>query len=70
MRSSRRTERPWQGSSAARNKTSQTRKELFTKLSSLWDQIQTAHAAQNAAEEARLRIEYNNTLHPKAPAGQ
>lgn len=48
---------------------SQTRKKLFDQLAGLWDKIQAAHAAQNAAEEARLRIEYNNMLHPKSSAG-
>ncbi len=49
---------------------SQKRKELYHKLAGLWDQIQTAHKSQNADEEARLRIEYNNLLHPKAPGAE
>ncbi len=49
---------------------SRTRQELFHKLANLWDDIQKAHQAQNADEEARLRIEYSNLLHPKPQPGE
>jgi SecD/SecF fusion protein len=49
---------------------SQTRKEYFHKLADTWDAIQKAHQTQNADEEARLRIEYNNLLHPKPAPGE
>ncbi|MDB5292751.1 MAG: secD secF [Phycisphaerales bacterium] len=43
---------------------STVRKELFQKLVTAWNKVQAAHAAQNADDEARARIEYDNLLHP------
>jgi SecD/SecF fusion protein len=38
---------------------SQPRGELFAAMAAVWDQMQQAHAQRNAAEEARLQIEYD-----------
>lgn len=43
---------------------SAVRKELFQKLVAAWNKVQAAHAAQNADDEARARIEYDTLLHP------
>jgi SecD/SecF fusion protein len=43
---------------------SPVRKELFAKLVAAWNKIQAAHTAQNADEEARARIDYENLIHP------
>ncbi|HZK82369.1 MAG TPA: hypothetical protein VFC46_14910, partial [Humisphaera sp.] len=48
---------------------SKTRLALFTSLKDLWNQIQQAHQSHDAETEARLRVEYDQKVHPKTAAG-
>ncbi|HET6250843.1 MAG TPA: protein translocase subunit SecD [Tepidisphaeraceae bacterium] len=43
-----------------------TRQKLFAELTDLWGRIQKAHDARDAQTEAKLKIEFEQKLHPKS----
>jgi SecD/SecF fusion protein len=48
---------------------SKTRQKLFADLAARWNKIQKAHEERDAETEARLKIEFDQKLHPKNAEG-